>query len=194
MMINLKSFALFESNSYNYTLDEVKALPIFSVLESVGFYDSTTDRIWDNGNMRLYNDELDMDRPGNCITIYGNGPIRKSTPGYQNSFNVHILKRFTEIRTLDDWNLRFFYVLEWARKRYKSRKGRAIDYATTGQDANFGNVIVDVYKSDPGSFIKVYNRLTEKEREIFLGKINQTKEEFEKNINKYLEIKKRAFI
>jgi hypothetical protein len=195
-MINLKSFALFESNGYNYTLDEVKALPIFSVLESVGFYDSTTDRIWNNGNMRLYNDELDMNDPDECITIYGNGPVRKTVRSWyvKGSSSPHILKRFPSIKTLEDWNLRFFYILEWARKRYKSRKGRAIDYATTGQDANFGNVIVDVYKSDPGSFIKVYNRLTEREREIFLGKINQTKEEFEKNISKYLEIKKRAFI
>lgn len=194
-MINLKTFALFESNNYNYTLDQVRALPIFSILQSVGFEDSTTDRIWNNGNMRLYNEDLDMDSPDDCITIYGNGPVRKTTPaGYSGGYHAHILKYFPEIRTLDDWNLRFFYVLEWARKRYKSRKGKSIDYVIDGQDANFETVIVDIYKSDPEAFVKVYKRLQDKEKEIFLRGIKQTKEDFEKNLNKYLEIKKRAFL
>jgi len=84
-MLNLKTFALFEANNYNYTLDQVKGLPIFSILKSLGFEDSTTDRIWNNGNMRLYNAELDMNDPAECITIYGNGPVRKTVRKWRGS-------------------------------------------------------------------------------------------------------------
>ena len=195
-MLNLKTFALFESNNYNYTLDQVKGLPIFSILKSLGFEDSTTDRIWNNGNMRLYNAELDMNDPAECITIYGNGPVRKTVRKWMNSAegSPHILRRFPPITSLEDWNIRFFYVLEWAKKRYKSRKGRVIDYAPGGDEANFAKVIVDVYKSDFESFNKVYQRLSDGEKEIFLEAIGQSREEFEKNLDKYLDVRRRAFL
>ena len=195
-MLNLKTFALFESNNYNYTLDQVKGLPIFSILKSLGFEDSTTDRIWNNGNMRLYNAELDMNDPAECITIYGNGPVRKTVRKWMNSAegSPHILRRFPPITSLEDWNIRFFYVLEWAKKRYKSRKGRVIDYAPGGDETNFAKVIVDVYKSDFESFNKVYQRLSDREKEIFLEAIGQSREEFEKNLDKYLDVRRRAFL
>ena len=195
-MINIKTFALFEANSYNYTREDVKKLPIFSILKAMGFEDSTTDRIWSHGNMRLYNSELDMDSPGECITIYENGPVRKTVGRYgePNIGNPHILKRFPQIKNLEDWNIRFLYVLEWARKRYKSRKGRIIDYATGENGENLGKFLVDLHKTDIDAFYRVYSRLSEEEKKPFLSEIGQKKEEFEKNLEKYFEIRKRAFL
>jgi hypothetical protein len=173
----------------------VKDLPIFSILKSIGFEDSTSDRIWHNGNMRLYNSELDMNGPGECITIYGNGPIRKTVSSYHGSSSPHILKRFPPIQKLEDWNLRFFYILEWAKKRYKSRHNKIIDYSGDHSDSNFGKVIEDVYKSsDPEKFLLIYRKLSDREKGIFLKQIEQKEEDFEKYMNKYLEIKKKAFL
>jgi hypothetical protein len=200
-MINIKTFALFEANNYNYTREDIKKLPIFSILKAIGFEDSTTDRIWSHGNMRLYNKELDMNGPEECITIYGNGPIRKTVAGYINRWlgrdvpakgNPHILKRFPPINTLEDWNVRLFYILEWARKRYKSRKGMIIDLGSVGK-GDLGKFLVDLHKTDIDAFHKIYSRLPDDEKELFLREIGQKKEEFEKNLEKYFEIRKRAF-
>ena len=193
-MLNLKTFALFESNNYNYTLDQVKGLPIFSILKSLGFEDSTTDRIWNNGNMRLYNAELDMNDPAECITIYGNGPVRKTVRKWMNSAegSPHILRRFPPITSLEDWNIRFFYVLEWAKKRYKSRKGLVLDYSDK-DSLNFGKVMSDIYKQDIDAFVKIYNDMKDEAKELFFKEIGQSKSEFETNLDKYQSIRKRAF-
>jgi hypothetical protein len=53
---------------------------------------------------------LDMNDPAECITIYGNGPIRKTVSGWAGRGNPHILKEFPEIRTLEDWTMRFLWM------------------------------------------------------------------------------------
>ena len=193
-MKNIKSFSLFEANSYSYSKDQVTSLPIFNILKSMGFEDSTTNAIWNHGNIRLYNDMLDMDDPSECITIYGNGPIRKTVTSGWNSDNgnQHILKRFSEIRTLEDWNERFFYILQWAKKRYKSRKGLVLDYSDK-DSLNFGKVMSDIYKQDIDAFVKIYNDMKDEAKELFFKEIGQSKSEFETNLDKYQSIRKRAF-
>ena len=190
-MKNIKSFSLFESNGYSYSKDQVTSLPIFGILKSMGFEDSTTNAIWNHGNIRLYNNMLDMNDPSECITIYGNGPIRKTVSGFSGG-NPHILKSFSEIRTLEDWNERFFYILQWAKKRYKSRKGLIFDYSDK-DSLNFGKVVSDIYKQDIDIFIKIYADMKDDAKELFLKEIGQTKSEFETNLDKYQSIRKRAF-
>ena len=190
-MKNIKSFSLFESNGYSYSKDQVTSLPIFGILKSMGFEDSTTNAIWNHGNIRLYNNMLDMNDPSECITIYGNGPIRKTVSGWSGG-NPHILKRFDEIQTLEDWTMRFLYILQWAKKRYKSRKGLIFDYSDT-DSVDFGKVMSDIYKQDIDIFIKIYADMKDDAKELFLKEIGQAKSEFETNLDKYQSIRKRAF-
>jgi hypothetical protein len=158
----------------------------------MGFEDSTTNAIWNHGNIRLYNVMLDMDDPSECITIYSNGPIRKTVSGWAGKGNPHILKRFDEIQTLEDWTMRFLYILQWAKKRYKSRKGLIFDYSDT-DSVDFGKVMSDIYKQDIDAFIKIYADMKDDAKELFLKEIGQTKSEFETNLDKYQSIRKRAF-
>jgi len=192
-MKNIKSFSLFESNGYSYSKDQVTSLPIFGILKSMGFEDSSTNAIWNHGNIRLYNDMLDMNDPAECITIYGNGPIRKTVSGWSGRGNPHILKEFPEIRTLEDWTMRFLYILQWAKKRYKSRKGLIFDYSEK-DSVDFGKVMSDIYKQDIDAFIKIYADMRDDAKELFLKEIGQARSEFETNLDRYQSIRKRAFL
>lgn len=190
-MLNLKTFALFESNNYNFTLEDVRKLPLYSVLVKMGFEDTTTDRIWNNGNMRFYNYQLRMTNPEYALTIYGNGPIRKTT-----MVNPHILKRFPEIKSLKDFNLRFYYVMKWGKKLYKKIHKKEIDFQLSPDEKkSITKVLVDIYKEIGAiPFLPTYNSLSDDEKDDFLKEINQTKERFEKNIKSYLRIKKISFL
>ena len=190
-MLNLKTFALFESNNYNFTLEDVRKLPLYSRLVKMGFEDTTTDRIWNNGNMRFYNYQLKMTNPEYSLTIYGNGPIRKTTMG-----NPYILKRFPEIKSLEDFNLRFYYVMKWGKKLYKKIHKKEIDFQLSPDEKkSITKVLVDIYKEIGAiPFLPTYNSLSDDEKDDFLKEINQTKERFEKNIKSYLRIRKIAFL
>jgi hypothetical protein len=187
-MKNIKSFSLFEANNYPYSKDQVTSLPIFGILKSMGFEDSTSDAIWNNGNLRLYNGMLNMEDPSEALTIYGNGYIRKTVDG-----RPYVLKTLGEIRTLEDWNERFLYVLEWTKKRYKSRKGLIFDYSDT-DSLNFGKVMSDIYRQDIDLFMKMYDDMKDSSKELFLKEIGQGKSEFDSNLAKYMSIRKRVFL
>jgi hypothetical protein len=176
-MKNLQTFALFESASYNYTIEDVKKLPLFNLLEKLGFYDSTSPVIWRHGNMRIYNDVLYMNDPSECITIYGNGPLRKTVKGMFGSGAPHILKNFySNISSLSDWNIRFAYLVSWARKRY-AKQGLAFDLSKI---PNIESYLEAIYKEDIPIFMSIYKDLDQKSKELFLKKIGKTEDDLNK--------------
>jgi len=181
-MKNLKPFALFEASSYSYTIDDVKKLPLFGLLEKLGFYDSTTDRIWKNSNMRIYNDLLYMNEPSECITIYGNGPVRKTVKGMFGTGAPHILKNFnSNISSLTDWNIRFAYLVNWARKRY-AKQGLAFDLSKI---PNIESYLESIYKEDIPIFMGIYKDLDQRSKELFLKKIGKTEDDLNKLVALY---------
>lgn len=181
-MNNLKTFALFEANSYNYTIDAVKQLPLFKLLEKLGFYDSSSAAIWKHGNMRIYNDVLYMNDPSECVTIYGNGPVRKTVKGMFGTGAPHILKNFySNISSLSDWNIRFAYLVNWARKRY-AKQGLAFDLSKI---PNIENYLEAIYKEDIGIFMNLYKYLDSKSKESFLKKIGKTEDELNRLVALY---------
>jgi hypothetical protein len=176
-MKNLKPFALFESSSYNYTIDDVKKLPLFNLLEKLGFYDSTSATIWRHGNMRIYNDVLHMSDPAECITIYGNGPVRKTVKGMFGKGAPHILKNFnSNISSLEDWNIRFAYLVNWARKRY-AKQGLAFDLSKIPAIESY---LEAIYKEDIQIFMNLYKDLDQVSKELFLKKISKTEDDLNK--------------
>ena len=184
-MNNLKTFALFESSSYNYTIDDVKKLPLFNLLEKLGFYDSTSPVIWRHGNMRIYNDVLYMNDPSDCITIYRNGPVRKTIKGMFGAGNPHILKNFnSNISSLEDWNVRFVYLINWARKRY-AKQGLPFDLSKI---PNIGNYLMSIYKEGIETFMDIYKNIDQKSKNEFLIKIGKNEEEFNKLISIYKNV------
>ena len=184
-MNNLKTFALFESSSYNYTIDDVKKLPLFNLLEKLGFYDSTSPVIWRHGNMRIYNDVLYMNDPSDCITIYRNGPVRKTIKGMFGTGNPHILKNFnSNISSLEDWNIRFVYLINWARKRY-AKQGLPFDLSKI---PNIGNYLMSIYKEGIETFMDIYKNIDQKSKNEFLIKIGKNEEEFNKLISIYKNV------
>ena len=184
-MNNLKTFALFESSLYNYTIDDVKKLPLFNLLEKLGFYDSTSPVIWRHGNMRIYNDVLYMSDPSECITIYGNGPIRKTVKGMFGTGAPHILKNFnSNISSLEDWNIRFVYLINWARKRY-AKQGLPFDLSKI---PNIGNYLMPIYKEGIETFMDIYKNIDQKSKNEFLIKIGKNEEEFNKLISIYKNV------
>ena len=181
-MKNLQTFALFESSSYNYTIDDVKKLPLFNLLEKLGFYDSTSAAIWRHGNMRIYNDVLHMSEPAECITIYGNGPVRKTVKGMFGTGAPHILKNFnSNISSLADWNLRFAYLVNWARKRY-AKQGLAFDLSKI---PNIESYLESIYKEDIPIFMSIYKDLDQRSKELFLKKIGKTEDDLSKLVALY---------
>jgi hypothetical protein len=190
MMKNLKTFTLFESSSYNYTIDDVKKLPLFNLLQKLGFYDSTSAAIWKHGNMRIYNDVLHMSEPAESITIYGNGPVRKTVKkNFQNRFggtsSQHILKRFnSNISSLTDWNIRFAYLFNWARKRY-AKQGLAFDLSKI---PNIESYLESIFKEDISIFMSIYKDLDPRSKSLFLKKIGKT----EDDLNKLVALSNRA--
>ena len=184
-MNNLKTFALFESSLYNYTIDDVKKLPLFNLLEKLGFYDSTSPVIWRHGNMRIYNDVLYMNDPSDCITIYRNGPVRKTIKGMFGTGNPHILKNFnSNISSLEDWNIRFVYLINWARKRY-AKQGLPFDLSKI---PNIGNYLMSIYKEGIETFMDIYKNIDQKSKNEFLIKIGKNEEEFNKLISIYKNV------
>ena len=184
-MNNLKTFALFESSLYNYTIDDVKKLPLFNLLEKLGFYDSTSPVIWRHGNMRIYNDVLYMNDPSDCITIYRNGPVRKTIKGMFGTGNPHILKNFnSNISSLEDWNIRFVYLINWARKRY-AKQGLPFDLSKI---PNIGNYLMSIYKEGIETFMDIYRNIDQKSKNEFLIKIGKNEEEFNKLISIYKNV------
>jgi len=182
MMKNLKTFALFESSSYNYTIDDVKKLPLFNLLEKLGFYDSTSSTIWRHGNMRIYNDVLYMNDPSECITIYGNGPVRKTVKGMFGTGAPHILKNFnSNISSIGDWNIRFAYLVNWARKRY-AKQGLAFDLSKI---PNIESYLESIYKEDIPIFMSIYKDLDPRSKELFLKKIGKTEDDLNKLVALY---------
>ena len=181
-MNNLNTFALFEAASYNYTIDSVKQLPLFKLLEKLGFYDTSSAAIWNHGNMRLYNDILYMNDPSECVTIYGNGPIRKTVKGMFGSGAPHILKKFDSgISSIEDWNIRFAYLVNWARKRY-AKQGLSFDLSKI---PNIENYLEAIYKEDIEIFMGIYKDLDLKSKESFLKKIGKTEDELNKSMKAY---------
>jgi len=181
-MKNLKPFAIFEASSYSYTIDDVKRLPLFGLLEKLGFYDSTTDRIWKNSNMRIYNDLLYMNEPSECITIYGNGPVRKTVESMFGKGAPHILKNFnSNISSLADWNIRFAYLVSWARKRY-AKQGLAFDLSKI---PNIESYLESIYKEDIPIFMGIYKDLDQRSKELFLKKIGKTEDDLNKLVALY---------
>jgi hypothetical protein len=181
-MKNLKPFALFEASSYSYTIDDVKRLPLFGLLEKLGFYDSTTDRIWKNSNMRIYNDVLYMNDPSECVTIYGNGPVRKTVKGMFGKGAPHILKNFnSNISSINDWNIRFAYLINWARKRY-AKQGLAFDLSKI---PNIESYLESIYKEDIPIFMSIYKDLDQRSKELFLKKIGKTEDDLNKLVALY---------
>ena len=181
-MKNLQTFALFESSSYNYTIDDVKKLPLFNLLEKLGFYDSTSSTIWRHGNMRIYNDVLYMNDPSECITIYGNGPVRKTVKGMFGTGAPHILKNFnSNISSIGDWNIRFAYLVNWARKRY-AKQGLAFDLSKI---PNIESYLESIYKEDIPIFMSIYKDLDQVSKELFLKKIGKTEDDLNKLVALY---------
>ena len=176
-MKNLKTFALFESSSYNYTIDDVKKLPLFNLLGKLGFYDSTTPVIWRHGNMRIYNDVLYMRDPSESITIYRNGPIRKTVNGMFGNGAPHILKRFnSNISSLEDWNIRFAYLFNWARKRY-AKQGLSFDLSKI---PNIESYLESIYEEDISIFMSIYKDLDPRSKSLFLKKTGKTEDDLNK--------------
>jgi len=90
-MINLNDFKTFESlSNSDLDLSAILASDVFSELEKIGAKNVTTDRIWKNGNFKLFHPVLTKSwksRSGqqieveDYVTIYSNGPIRGTSSG-----------------------------------------------------------------------------------------------------------------
>jgi len=90
-MINLNDFKTFESlSNSDLDLSAILASGVFAELEKIGAKNVTTDRIWKNGNFKLFHpvlakswktwsgEQVDVD---DYVTIYSNGPIRGTSSG-----------------------------------------------------------------------------------------------------------------
>jgi hypothetical protein len=195
-MINLLKFSqLFESVEYSYTIDDVKALPTYKILETLGFVDSTTNAIWGHGNMRLYNEELNMNDASEAITIYQNGPIRKTVAGYGGVGRPHILKTFeSSIQNIGDWNSRFLYIISWAKKRFKRYKSIDLGHFDRVPEDKLGEYLVAAYRSDIDNFIKMYALLSDTQVSIFLDELGLSASEFANIIDRYNSMKNRLSV
>ena len=132
--------------------------------------------------MRIYNDLLYMNEPSECITIYGNGPVRKTIKGMFGTGAPHILKNFnSNISSLTDWNIRFAYLVNWARKRY-AKQGLAFDLSKI---PNIESYLESIYKEDIPIFMGIYKDLDQRSKELFLKKIGKTEDDLNKLVALY---------
>ncbi|NCX05551.1 MAG: hypothetical protein EBW68_07200 [Actinobacteria bacterium] len=132
--------------------------------------------------MRIYNDLLYMNEPSECITIYGNGPVRKTIKGMFGTGAPHILKNFnSNISSLADWNIRFAYLVSWTRKRY-AKQGLPFDLSKI---PNIESYLESIYKEDIPIFMGIYKDLDQRSKELFLKKIGKTEDDLNKLVALY---------
>ena len=189
------TFKLFESNSHDYTYEDIKQLPGFLLLTAMGYYDSSTDVIKRHMNMRLYNKELDLDRPSNNITVYSNGLVRRipeTLRAWQGQFlpgSPRIMKKFDGEDTLLRWNQQFLYIYDWTLKQYKKKGIRSIygdiDKAQFNDNSKIADYMIKTYSKNPGSVFIMSDAIDEPTRKKFLKGIKLTNSEFEDKKEKY---------
>jgi hypothetical protein len=194
-MKNLMSFKLFESNSHAYTYEDIKQLPGFLLLSAMGYYDSSTDVIKRHMNMRLYNKELDLDKPSNNIMVYSNGYVRRIPETLTNwrgqAFpgTPRIMKKFDGENSLLRWQEQFLYIYDWTLKQYKkhsinSKYGIIDKSQFTNRDTIIDNMIEN-FPRNSATVYSIYDHLTEIERKKLLKGIKLTSDKFEENRGKY---------
>ena len=127
--------------------------------------------------MRIYNDVLYMNDPSECITIYGNGPVRKTVKGMFGTGAPHILKNFnSNISSIGDWNIRFAQLVNWARKRY-AKQGLAFDLSKI---PNIESYLESIYEEDISIFMSIYKDLDPRSKSLFLKKTGKTEDDLNK--------------
>ena len=79
---------------------------------------------------------------------------------------------------MEDWNIRFVYLINWARKRY-AKQGLPFDLSKI---PNIGNYLMSIYKEGIETFMDIYKNIDQKSKNEFLIKIGKNEEEFNKLI------------
>jgi hypothetical protein len=82
---------------------------------------------------------------------------------------------------LADWNLRFAYLVNWARKRY-AKQGLAFDLSKI---PNIESYLESIYKEDIPIFMSIYKDLDQRSKELFLKKIGKTEDDLSKLVALY---------
>lgn len=194
-MRNLMTFKLFEeSSNHGYSLEDIKELPGYMLLLAVGYYDSSSEVIKKHMNMRLYNDELEMDTNSDNVMVYANGYVRRISPsqfigGVGSIGKPHIMKHFDGPDTLARWNDQFMYIYDWTLKQYKKKsidsKYKGIDKSdfTSGESAM--QYMVKSYAGDPASIFNMYDSLDEPNRKKFIKGIKTSQKDFDDEKKKY---------
>ena len=188
-MRNLITFKIFESESgYNYTLDDVKELPVFQLLKAVGYYDSSTDVMKRHRSMRLYNDELELTDPNDNVIVYSNGYVRKTTPSYGNDSSQRVMKKFPNDGSLLTWNNQFLYVYDWTLKQFKKKGIDKYSDVDKSEFSDFESILKYMYRifeTNKGVVYRIYDGLKDDDKSKFLRKMKLDKKDFEERKKKY---------
>jgi len=189
------TFKLFESNSHDYTYEDVKNLPGFLLLTAMGYYDSSTDVIKRHMNMRLYNKELDLDKPSNNIMVYSNGYVRRipeTRQNWQGQFlpgSPWIMKKFDGDDSLMRWNQQFLYIYDWTLKQYKKKgidsKYGVIDKSVFSSNDKIIDYMIKNYSKNPGSVFLMSDLLNDEGMKKLLKGIKTDIKKFEDDKKKY---------
>jgi len=153
----ITKFKAFESLSNgDMDLSKILASDVFQELLSIGVTNATTDRIWNNGNLKLEHPTMkwggeDSDK-NDSITIYSNGPIRGTSNG-----RPHIIQSApSEIITSTDG---FLKKLEWVLSYFKRKIARdefglkqKVDLEPIGK-ASIDDFFKALFKTDPKKFL-----------------------------------------
>jgi hypothetical protein len=188
-MRNLMTFKIFESQGFSsYGFGDIKKLPGYLLLVSIGYYDASTNAIKNHMNMRLYNKELGLDSIDKNIMVYSNGYVRKVIPGRWDP-KPYIMKKFDGENNLARWNEQFLYIYDWTQKQYEKQginsQYKGINKSDFTSPESIIKYMIGAYSGNRSASFSIYDSLEDLDKEKFLKGIKTSKEEFEIAKEKY---------
>ena len=189
-MKHITDYGIFESNrdDVNYTLDDVRKLPMYKALIGLGWEDITTPRGEKSLTIKLRHPKHGDYK---YLTIQANGQLRTYYRG--NSYPWITYRMRPKIwrdlyRKVDDWNDSLLYLLQWTSK-------------TMGMGLNFkginkgvpDEIMLDILeysfkKSDGEAFLAIYNNAGEDVREKLAKKLNMDDDKINKIMNTKISV------
>jgi hypothetical protein len=183
------TFKLFESNSHDYTYEDIKQLPGFLLLTAMGYYDSSTEIIKRHMNMRLYNKELGFDEPTDNVMVYSNGYVRRVAEDRWGGGRPRRMKKFDGDDSLMRWNQQFLYIYDWTLKQYKKKgidsKYGVIDKSEFSSNDKIIDYMIKNYSKNPGSVFLMSDLLNDEGMKDLLKGIKTDIKKFEDAKKKY---------
>ena len=148
-----------------YSIEDITNLESWKRLSSIGAKNSTTPLIWKNQNFKITHPRFFRN---DSITIYSNGPIRKTSSG-----RPHILSHRDPINSIEDWNERFGYVEKYilksiAKNDFGITSTIALDQLTESPSYFFNSL----WERDPSTFQKWFNELQSDFAEKIISHLN----------------------